>query len=150
MRIRGRFSRGPKQRLEMIKRMVTQLIQHERIETTISKAKELRRHADRMVTYGKRGTLESWKKAAYFILHEEQMFKVFTQFALRYRYRNGGYTRVLRSRIRNGDLAQMAFIEFVDREGELRPARVPPVPPEFLSKAAQLMYQQEHKQLKED
>eukprot|EP01025_Chloroclados_australasicus_P020526 TRINITY_DN2165_c0_g1_i1.p2 TRINITY_DN2165_c0_g1~~TRINITY_DN2165_c0_g1_i1.p2 ORF type:complete len:160 (-),score=8.82 TRINITY_DN2165_c0_g1_i1:243-722(-) len=150
MRIRGKFSRTPKQRLEMIKVLLTALITHERIETTLAKAKELRRHADRMVTYGKRGTLESWQKAARYVHAEECMYKLFTQFAIRYRYRYGGYTRVLRSRIRNGDCAQMAFIEYVDRPGELRPARVPPIPPEFLSKAAALMQQQSLQQQQED
>ena len=116
--------------------MVTQLIQHERIETTVQKAKELRRVADKMVTLGKQGDLAARRQAAAVVSGDGELHKLFTQLAERYREREGGYTRVIRTGTRVGDAAQMAFIEYVDREGELRPARPPP-PPSLLPPAAQ-------------
>ena len=105
--------------------MVTQLILHERIETTVQKAKELRRLADQVVTLGKQGDLNARRQAAAIVNGDAELHKLFTQLAARYRDREGGYTRVLRTGQRTGDAAQMAFIEYVDREGELRPSRPP-------------------------
>ena len=116
--------------------MVTQLIQHERIETTVQKAKELRRVADKMVTLGKQGDIAARRQAAAIVNGDGELHKLFTQLAERYRERDGGYTRVIRTGTRVGDAAQMAFIEYVDREGELRPAR-PPSLPSLLPPAAQ-------------
>jgi len=77
------------------------------------------------VTLAKRGTRQSLSKAAGFITERECYYKLLDVLAPRYAARDGGYTRVLRSRIRKGDSAPMAYIEYVDREGELRPTRVP-------------------------
>lgn len=103
--------------------LVSQLVEHERIETTVQKAKELRRLADKVVTLGKEGTLASRRAAAAILRTDEHLTKLFGPLAERYRQRDGGYTRILRTRSRPNDSAQMAFIEYVDREGELRPAR---------------------------
>lgn len=105
--------------------MVTSLIKHERIETTITRAKELRRWADRAVTWGKKGGLSERRRALGFVREKDAVDKLFSTLAERYRHREGGYTRVVRTRIRSADAAPLAFIEFVDREGELRPARPP-------------------------
>ncbi|CAI9108506.1 OLC1v1008107C4 [Oldenlandia corymbosa var. corymbosa] len=111
--------------------MVSQLVKHERIETTITKAKEVRRMADNMVQLGKEGTLCAARRAAAFVRGDDVIHKLFTELAYRYKDRNGGYTRMLRSRIRVGDAAPMAYIEFVDRENELRQAKPPaPQPPQ--------------------
>lgn len=113
----------------MLRTMVTQLLEHERIETTVAKAKELRRIADNVVQLGKEGTLAARREAAAIVRGDAALQKLFSQMATRYKDRAGGYTRVLPTRIRTGDAATMAYIEFVDRPNELRqskPARAPP------------------------
>ena len=83
--------------------------------------------ADQVVTMGKEGSLAARRRAAAVVRGEEVLRKLFSELAGRYEGRVGGYTRVLQTRRRVGDGAQMAYIEFVDREGELRPA-MPPSP----------------------
>ena len=101
---------------------MTQLIEHERIETTVQKAKELRRIADRMITLGKEGTLAARRRARAVLRTDEANIKLFGPLARRYQHREGGYTRVLQTRTRVGDAAKMAYIEYIDRIGELRPS----------------------------
>jgi large subunit ribosomal protein L17 len=105
--------------------MVTQLIEHERITTTLARAKQLRKLADRVVTYAKKGDRPARAEAAAVVRTDRELHKLFTTLAGRYADRAGGYTRVLRCGTRRHDAAPMAFIEFVDRAGELRPARPP-------------------------
>ena len=110
-------------RWAMMRTMVTQLIEHERLKTTVAKAKELRKIADRVVTYAKRGTLSARRRAGAVVRTDAAVQKLFTELAERYQGRAGGFTRVLQTGQRKSDSAQMAYIEYVDREGELRPAR---------------------------
>ncbi|KAK3009572.1 hypothetical protein RJ639_013965 [Escallonia herrerae] len=118
-------------RLSMLRTMVSQLVKHERIETTVPKAKEIRRLADNMVQLGKEGTLCAARRAAAFVRGDDVIHKLFTELAYRYKDRAGGYTRLLRTRIRVGDAAPMAYIEFIDRENELRQSKPPnPQPPQ--------------------
>ena len=105
--------------------MVTSLIKHERIETTVPKAKALRSVADKMVTLGKRGSLHARRQAASYVRETDAVHKLFDEIAPRYDLRDGGYTRIVKTRNRKGDNAPMAYIEFVDREGELRTAKPP-------------------------
>ncbi|WCJ37259.1 Ribosomal protein L17 family protein [Euphorbia peplus] len=114
-------------RMSMLRTMVSQLVKHERIETTVAKAKEIRRLADNMVQLGKEGSLSAARRAAGFVRGDDVLHKLFTELAYRYKDRAGGYTRMLRTRIRVGDAAEMAYIEFIDRENELRQSK-PPVP----------------------
>lgn len=126
-----KLGRPAAHRISMLRTMVSQLVRHERIETTVAKAKEVRRLADRMVQLGKEGTLAAARRATAFVRGDDVMHKLFTELAYRYKGREGGYTRLLRTRIRMGDAAPMAYIEFVDRENELREAKPPtPQPPE--------------------
>ncbi|XP_078179582.1 uncharacterized protein LOC144573680 isoform X1 [Carex rostrata] len=118
-----KLGRNAAHRVSMLKTMVSQLVKHERIETTIAKAKEVRRVADNMVQLGKEGTLDASRRAAAFVRGDDVLHKLFTELAYRYKDRAGGYTRILRTRIRVGDAAPMAYIEFVDRENELREAK---------------------------
>jgi large subunit ribosomal protein L17 len=98
----------------MYRNMVTSLLDHGRIETTDSKAKEVRRIADRMITLGKRGGLHARRRALRVIRHRKVAEKVFDELAERYRDRPGGYTRVLKVRNRVGDAAPMSIVELVE------------------------------------
>eukprot|EP00551_Chaetoceros_affinis_P000811 CAMPEP_0203661198 /NCGR_PEP_ID=MMETSP0088-20131115/59479_1 /ASSEMBLY_ACC=CAM_ASM_001087 /TAXON_ID=426623 /ORGANISM="Chaetoceros affinis, Strain CCMP159" /LENGTH=129 /DNA_ID=CAMNT_0050523851 /DNA_START=114 /DNA_END=503 /DNA_ORIENTATION=- len=107
--------------------MVTSLIKHERIVTTLPKAKELRRVADKIIQYAKNGSLHSRRKADEIVREKPMLTKLFEVLGPRYQDREGGYTRVLKlSQNRKGDNAPMAVIEYVDRPGEVRAARPPP------------------------
>lgn len=128
----ARLGRGWEHRMAMLRNMVTQLIEHERIETTLAKAKELRRFADSCVTLAKKNTQATRVKAQSIIRTEKEQHKLFTLLASRYKDRIGGYTRIVKSRSRLGDAAEMAIVEFVDRPGELRTPRPPrPMIPSF-------------------
>jgi large subunit ribosomal protein L17 len=97
--------------------MVTSLLEHERIQTTDAKAKELRGIADRMITLGKRGDLHARRQALSVIRSKDVAAKVFGELADRYRERSGGYTRVIKVGHRAGDAAPVSIIELVDRPG---------------------------------
>jgi len=112
-----RLGRTSAHRKALLRNMVTSLLEHERIETTDAKAKELRRVADRMITLGKRGTLHARRRALRTIRSRDVTAKLFDSLALRYRDRPGGYTRVLKLGYRHGDAAPISIIELVDREG---------------------------------
>nr|CCA20129.1 50S ribosomal protein L17 putative [Albugo laibachii Nc14] len=105
--------------------MVTQLIEHERIRTTLPKAKELRRVADQVVTLAKEATESSRRRAQGILRTPLAMEKLFKQLGPRYELRAGGYTRVLKADFRRGDGAEMAVIEYIDRPGEIRRSKPP-------------------------
>jgi len=99
----------------LLRNLVTSLIDKGRITTTLEKAKELRRVADRMVTLGKRGDLAARRRAGSFIRSDAALKKLFSEVALWSQTRPGGYTRILQLGVRPGDGATKAIIEFVDR-----------------------------------
>jgi len=99
------------------------LIEHEQIETTLAKAKDLRSFVEKMITLGKAGTLVARRRALAFLRQEEALKKVFSVLAPRYVKRNGGYTRVIKSGTRTGDAAAMAYIELLDRDANAKGAR---------------------------
>ena len=119
----GKLSRTSAHRKAMLRNMVTSLLDHERVETTDAKAKEVRRLADRMITLGKRGDLHARRQALSVIRERDITAKVFDDLAERYRERPGGYTRVLKTRRRTGDAAPMSIVELV--EGVEKPAAEP-------------------------
>jgi large subunit ribosomal protein L17 len=98
----------------MLRNLVTSLLDHERIETTDAKAKEVRRLAERMITLGKRGDLHARRQALSVIRRREVTAKVFDDLAERFRERPGGYTRVLKVRRRTGDAAPLSIVELVE------------------------------------
>jgi large subunit ribosomal protein L17 len=103
-------------RAAMFRNMAVALIKHEQITTTLPKAKELRPVAEKLITLGKRGDLHA-KRQAYNQLRDETIVtKLFSTLADRYKTRSGGYTRVLKAGMRYGDAADMAVIEFVNRD----------------------------------
>ena len=99
----------------MLKNMVTSLILHERIVTTITRAKELRKVADRMITLGKKGNLAAVRQAGVTVKTKEALGKLFKDLGPRFTERNGGYTRIIRSSNRKGDNAPMVIMEWVDQ-----------------------------------
>ena len=122
-RLSGRkLNRTSSHRKAMFSNMAVALLTHEQIKTTLPKAKELRRVADRMITLGKRGTLHSRRRAFAFLRDDRTVSKLFDQLAPRYGDRQGGYTRVLKAGFRYGDCAPMAIIELVDRNPEAKGA----------------------------
>ena len=103
-------------RIAMFRNMASALIKHEQITTTLPKAKELRPVAEKLITLGKKGGLAN-RRLAYAELRDDTMVnKLFGTLADRYKERPGGYCRVLRAGVRYGDAANMAVIEFVDRD----------------------------------
>lgn len=116
-RLSGRkLNRTSSHRKAMFMNMTVSLLKHEQITTTVPKAKELRRVADRMITLGKRGNLHARRQAASFLRDDVIVRKLFDTLAERYRDRAGGYTRVLKAGYRYGDNAPVAVIELVDRD----------------------------------
>lgn len=132
-----KLGRSSSHRKSMLRTMVSQLLRYERIETTVAKAKELRRVADKVVTIAKESSLHARRKAAEIVRGDDVLHKLFTEMAQRYKHRQGGYTRVLQTGQRPNDAARMAVIEYVDRPGEMRPARPPAKVNPLLPQAAQ-------------
>lgn len=102
-------------RLAMLDNMVTSLLEHEAIRTTVPKAKEARRLAERIITLGKRGGLSNVRLAERTVRSRAVLQKVFSELKDRYASRPGGYTRIVRLGFRTGDAAEMALLELVDR-----------------------------------
>lgn len=100
----------------MFRNMAAALIKHEQIITTVAKAKELRPYVEKLVTLAKRGGLSNRRLAQARLLDETQLKKLFDVLAARYADRDGGYTRIIKAGVRASDAAQMAVIEFVDRD----------------------------------
>jgi len=122
-RLSGRkLNRTSSHRRAMFRNMTVSLLKHEQITTTLPKAKELRRIADRMVTLGKRGNLHARRQAASYLRDEAVVQKLFGPLADRYQQRPGGYTRVLKAGFRFGDNAPMAVIELVERDPDAKGA----------------------------
>lgn len=109
-----KLGRVTSHRLAMLRNMATSLLEHERIETTLPKAKELRGVVEKLITLGKKGSLHNRRNAASFIYDDKVVKKVFSDIATRFKDRPGGYTRILRKGPRFGDGAEMALIELVD------------------------------------
>jgi len=112
------LSRNTKHRWALFRNLVTSLLDCERIETTEQKAKEIRGYADRMITLGKRGDLDARRQALNFIRSKAVVSKLFGDVAGRFRDRNGGYTRMIKTRRRSGDSASMVAIELVTKSSD--------------------------------
>lgn len=111
-----KLGRTQSERRALLRNLVTSLILHERLETTLPKAKELRRLADRMITWGKEGTLHARRQAARVLQTEVALQKLFDGLAGRFKDRQGGYTRIYHLGCRRGDGAPMAAIEYLGYE----------------------------------
>ena len=111
-----KLGRTSKHRDAMTRNMVTSLIDEERVRTTLAKAKEVRRHAERIITTGKKGTLHARRQVASYLKTPAAVAKLMETIAPRYAERPGGYTRILRLPPRQGDAAPMALLELIDRD----------------------------------
>jgi large subunit ribosomal protein L17 len=109
-----KLGRPAAHRWSLYRNLVTDLLNHGKITTTLPKAKEARSLAEKMITLGKEGSLASRRRALAFIYDEKVADRVFGEYALRYKSRPGGYTRVLKLGPRMGDRAPMALIEMVE------------------------------------
>lgn len=122
-RLAGRkLNRTKSHRRALFANMAVALLTHEQIKTTLPKAKDLRRIADKMITLGKRGDLHARRQALAELRDEAAVKKLFEVLGPRYADRPGGYTRVLKAGFRHGDAAPMAFIELVDRDVDAKGA----------------------------
>ena len=101
------------QRMAMLRQQVTDLLDNGRMETTITRAKEIAPLAEKMITLGKAKDLAAYRQALAFITREDVAKKVFDEIAPKYAERNGGYTRITRLGTRRGDAAEVAVIELV-------------------------------------
>jgi large subunit ribosomal protein L17 len=113
-----KLQRTTSHRLAMLRNMVTSLLEHERITTTVPKAKEARKMAEKVITLGKRGGLHNVRLAQRVVKNREVLQKVFGELKDRYAKRPGGYTRLMRAGFRRGDAAEIAILELVDRPVE--------------------------------
>ncbi len=111
-----KLGRNASHRKAMFRNMVTSLLEHERIVTTVPKAKEVRRVAEKMITLGKRGDLHARRQAMTYIRSKAVVAKLFDDLSEQYADRQGGYTRIIRTGTRSGDAAPMAIIELVGYE----------------------------------
>ncbi len=127
-----KLHRTTSHRLAMLNNMVTSLLEHQAIRTTLPKAKEARKIAERIITLGKRGGLANVRLAARTVKDREVLQKVFGEYKDRYATRPGGYTRIVRLGFRRGDAAEMALLELVDR-----PEKAAPVDAEAAAPAAE-------------
>jgi large subunit ribosomal protein L17 len=109
-----KLGRTSAHRVAMYRNLVSSLLEHEKVETTHAKARELKRLADRMITLGKRGDLHARRQAMRVVHGKAVTAKLFGELAERYATRPGGYTRVLRTRTRVGDAAEMSIVQLVE------------------------------------
>lgn len=108
-----KLGRASDHRNAMLRAMVTYLFENGKIETTVTRAKEVRSMAEKMVTLGKKEDLHSKRQIFSYITKETVAKKVIDEYATKYADRNGGYTRIIKTGARRGDAAEMAIIELI-------------------------------------
>ena len=108
-----KLGRPTDQRKAMLRGLVTYLLENGKIETTVTRAKEVRALAERMITLGKNDTLHSRRQVLAYVTKEDTVKKLFDEIAPRYEDRNGGYTRIIKTGPRRGDAAEMCIFELV-------------------------------------
>ena len=120
-----RLNRTHEHRKALWANMAGSLIEHEQIKTTLPKAKELRPIVEKLITLGKRGDLHARRQARAQLKEDQYVTKLFDILGPRYAERQGGYIRIMKAGFRYGDMAPMAVIEFVDRDGNTLDVRGP-------------------------
>ena len=114
-----KLGRNTSHRRALLRNQVTSILLNDRVETTITKAKATRPIVEKMITLGKRGDLHARRQAAAYLMTPESVTRLFSTVAPRYGSRNGGYLRIVRKGQRQGDAAEMAWIELLGAEQEL-------------------------------
>jgi large subunit ribosomal protein L17 len=114
-----KLGRNTSHRRALLRNLVTSILLMDRVETTITKCKAAQPLVEKMITLGKRGTVHARRQALSYLMTPESVDRLFSVVAARYGDRNGGYTRITRSRVRQGDAAEMAYIELLGAEHEL-------------------------------
>ncbi|MCL2087257.1 MAG: 50S ribosomal protein L17 [Oscillospiraceae bacterium] len=113
MATKRKLGRPSDQRRAMLRALVTFLLENGKIETTVTRAKEVRCEAEKIITLGKKGDLHSKRQVFSYVTKESVSKRLFDEIAPGYKERNGGYTRIIRTGPRRGDAAEMALIELV-------------------------------------
>ena len=115
-----KLNRTSEHRKALIKNMLNALVKYEQITTTLPKAKVLKPQADKLITLGKKNSLQNIRRIISKLQDEGSASKVRKTLSKRYENRNGGYTRIIKAGFRYGDNAPMAVVEFVDRDVEAK------------------------------
>jgi large subunit ribosomal protein L17 len=118
-----KFNRDTNARKALLSGLAKSLIQYEQIKTTLPKAKDIRPIVEKLVTLGKKNTLHSRRQLVSALGSKELAAKVLNTLSPRYKDRPGGYTRIIKAGFRHGDMAPVAFIEFVDRDPSAKPKK---------------------------
>ncbi|MBC7945081.1 MAG: 50S ribosomal protein L17 [Burkholderiales bacterium] len=121
-----KLNRTSSHRLAMLRNMANSLLRHEVIKTTLPKAKELRRVAEPLITLGKKPSLANRRLAFNRLRDRATVVKLFDELGPRYTARNGGYLRILKFGMRQGDNAQMALVELMDRPEQIEESESAP------------------------
>ncbi len=119
LRAGWKLGRNTSHRRALLRNLVTSLIVEERIETTITKAKAMRPHVEKMITLGKRGDVAARRQAAAYLMTPGAVDKLFDKISPRYGDRNGGYVRIIHAGFRRGDGGDTAFVELLGSEATL-------------------------------
>ena len=113
-----KLGRPTAHRIAMLRGMVTLLLENGQIETTLTRAKEVRSMAEKMITLGKKNTLASRRAALAYITKEDVVSKLFNEIAPGYAKRNGGYTQIFKLGARRGDAAEMAIVRLIEKDAQ--------------------------------
>ena len=117
----SKLGRNSPHRRALFRNMATSLLKHERCETTVVKAKDLRRVVERLITKAAVDSVAARRRAYSYLMSKAVVHKLFTEIAPRYKGRPGGYTRIVRTRHRAGDAAEMAVIELIKDQAKAKP-----------------------------
>jgi large subunit ribosomal protein L17 len=118
-----KLGRNTSHRRALLRNLVTSVIEEDRVETTVAKAKAVRPHIEKMITLGKRGDLHARRQALSFLQTDRAVSRLFDEVAKRYNDRQGGYLRIIRTGFQQGDGADKAFIELLGAEKQLEVKR---------------------------
>lgn len=114
-----KLGRNTSHRRALLRNLVTSIIIHDRVHTTVTKAKAARPLVEKMITLGKNGSVHARRQALAYLMTPDSVDRLFATVAPRYAERNGGYSRIVRTGPRKGDAGEMAFIELLGAEAEL-------------------------------